>query len=128
MAHILHGGEPPGDAEGQNTLLHVLPNRGGNNSGFVSASGPDFATGLTLQCESASDATAASSIIKPQFEPIFIIPGAAKRHERLCTHPVTSSPLLPPAPRPSPLAQVESTRLEPLGCNDGQSNLQGGGR
>lgn len=81
MAHFLQRGEPPGDAAGQNPLLRVLPNDWGQQFRV----GVGIPVRLARRLEGSSEAAtcgpvAASFLSRHLLEPIFIIPGAAKRH------------------------------------------------
>jgi len=75
----------PEDVARETFCSACSPRVGGNNTGYVAPSGPDWPAGSRLHCESASYPTHTSDSILSEINPIFIIPSAARRHERLAT-------------------------------------------
>ena len=82
----------PEDVARETFCSACSPRVGGNNTGYVAPSGPDWPAGSRLHCESASYPTHTSDSILSEINPIFIIPSAARRHERLAT----AAPKIPP--------------------------------
>ena len=84
MAHLLHGGGCRGMSRGRTLCSACSPTTGGNNSGYVSTSGPDCKTGSRApMCARPPTRQPPPPPSDTKLANIFIIPGVPKGHDGL---------------------------------------------
>jgi hypothetical protein len=82
--HRTAGGGRPGDIAGESYCSAGSPADRSHNTGYGTMSGPDYRMGSRHQSGSGLRPDTRPQLpMIPEAEFIFIIPGAAKRHERL---------------------------------------------